>query len=107
MASFVVVLPVDPVTPISGFPTVGALRRQRLQSDQRIVDSQQPGLHRIARQLVLANDRGDGALLSACCDKIVAVHALALDREKKFSGLNGARINRIRLGDCLVSRIRQ
>ena len=103
IASLVVVLPADPVTPISGLPhRRRTAARQRLQSDQRVVDRQQPGLYRIARQFVLADDRGHGALLQRLLDKIVAIHAFAFDREEKFAGLDGARVDRVSLGDRLV-----
>ena len=75
---------------------------QGLQSDQRVVDRQQPGLYRIARQLVLADDCGHGALLQRLLHEIVAIHALALHREEKLAGLNGARIDGVSLGDRFV-----
>ena len=88
---------------MSGFrPQTADCGTQGLQSDQRVGDRQQPGLYRIARQFVLADDRGHGALLQRLLDKIVAIHALALHREEKLARLNGARVNGVSLGDRFV-----
>ncbi len=68
---------------------------QRLQGDEGVVDREQAGLHREAGQLILAHDRGDGAAFQRLMHEVVAVEALALDREEEFAGLNCARIDRI------------
>ena len=94
MASLVVVLPADPVTPTSGLtPKASNGGRQRLQSDQRVVDRKQTGFDRVASQLILAHYGGDRASFQGLLHEVVAVETLALDCEKEFTRLNGSRVD--------------
>ena len=65
---------------------------------RRIVDGQQSGMAGVAGELIFANDGANRAPGERRLDKIVAVEALAFDREKKFAGLHGAGIDGVSMG---------
>ena len=50
--------------------------------------------------MILANDRGNGAPGERCLDEIVAVKAVAFDREEEFAGLDGAGVDGVSVGRC-------
>src|SRR5207245_10042826 len=66
---------------------------------ESVIDCQQAGFHRKTCQLILAHDRGYGSPLKRLVHEVVAVQALTLDCEEKFTGLNGAGVDRVSLRD--------
>ena len=96
MASFVVVLPVEPVTPTTVFPhsllTAAAKACNAASVSSTAI---RPVFTGIARQHVLAYHGCHRARLQGRFDKVVAVHALARDGKKQLARRHGARIDRV------------
>ena len=85
MASLVVVLPADPVTPISGFPHKRRTALASVCSAMRVSSTdEERRSHRIARNLILADNGSYCAVLQRLFDEIMPVHALAFHREKEL-----------------------
>ena len=70
-----------------------------MQAGQGVGDGKKTAWVCIALELVFTDHRGDSAFFKRLLDKIVAIHALALYREKQLSRLNRARVDRISLGN--------
>src|SRR6266545_3910576 len=71
---------------------------QRLECGERVINGQQAGLYRETRQLIFADHRRDSATFQSLVDEVVTVEALALHREEKLAGLNGAGVNGVSPG---------
>src|ERR1700740_1123156 len=81
------------------YPNAAYSGGQCLQRLKRVIDSQQTGFHRKARQLILAHDRGDGSTLERLVHEVVAIQAFALDCKEKFAGLDSTGVDRVSVRD--------
>lgn len=70
-----------------------------MQRGQRVFDGEQAAGICVTVQLIIAYDCRDCAFLQGRRDKVVAVEALTLDREKYFAHTDSTRVDGISLSD--------
>ena len=78
-------------------PNFSDRRRQRLESNETVVDGKQAGGLGIARQSRFLDNRANRAPAQCLLDEVVTVEAFAFDRKEEFAGLHRAGVDGISL----------